>query len=168
MSFLSRTRVVVQGATATVNAATGNKLTFAPTTPVVITRWGFIATTALDTGTITAALDFRPTVGSDTNRVDGATADGIDTAGGAMTATAAQLAVGKGVYHNVKQAATGLLGGAMEVVPGQEVVIDLTAETVGAGSLIPFIEYTMLPFQQGTPATTGSAGTNQLVNMTSL
>ena len=136
---------------------TEDKVAWAPTHPVDIVRWGYVVDTVLGDTTLVAALDFRPTIGSDTNRVNGATNSTtfIDTAGGVLTAVVA-TAVGKGEFHNVNP--------PLQVDPGEEVVIELTAAPA-SGNGFWFIEYEVQPFVGDTNVTAGDFS-NRIANMT--
>src|SRR5216684_1341619 len=110
-----------------ISVATGDVLGWAPGAPIVVVRWGFVATTLVNdaVNALKLTLDLRVTAGTDTGRVTGATttlqgATGYnasnqpnlfaDTAGGSLTlvASASQVAAGKGVWHDMNpQAATG-------------------------------------------------------------
>lgn len=100
-----------------------NVLIFAPWRPVRVIRWGMVCITTVNdsTNALTLTCDLRPTAGSDTNRVTGATtvvaaqsgwnasnlpAFYYDAAGGSITLTAStsQVAAGAAVYHNVNPA----------------------------------------------------------------
>lgn len=145
----ANSKVVSPASAATMNA-TGDKFTFTPAKPVDVVRWGLIATVAM-TGSAVVALDHRPTAGSDTGRVDGAVdANGVDTAGGTITAGA--VAQGKGVYHN--------LSSPLRVDVGEEVVVQVTT-AAGAGSAVPFVEYIERPFVGD-----ANSGDSRIANMT--
>ena len=138
-------------------ASTEDKLTFAPLMPIDIVRWGYVVDTILgDTNTV-LAMDFRPTVGSDTARVNGATDSTtfIDTAGGVLTAVVA-TAVGKGDFHNVNP--------PLQVDPGEEVVIEMTTAPA-SGTAFFFIEYEVQPFVGDSNVTAGDFS-NRIANMT--
>lgn len=135
-----------------------DKGTFAPARPVNIVRWGIIVTTLLDVGAgAVFALDFRPTIGSDTGRVDGAVSAGVDTAGGTITTGTTDVAVGKGLYHDVNP--------PLKVDPGEQVVFQAVdaPDTGGAGFL--FIEYEEEGFSGGSPAAALSLA-NRISNLT--
>lgn len=109
---------------------------WSPGAPAMVLRWGVIATTTVNDGSngLKLTCDLRPTAGSDTGRLKGATytvasQGGYNAAaspafyidyggtgttlglgGGSitLTASATQIVAGKGVYHNVNpQAPTG-------------------------------------------------------------
>lgn len=138
-----------------------DKVSWAPARPVNIVRWGFIVDTLLDVGAALVAheMDLRPAVGSDTSRVNGATdADGVDTAGGSITLPATDIAVGKGVFHDVSP--------KLLVDPGEEVVIQCSVAPDTGGTGFYFIEYEQEAFHSGgSPATALSFG-NRLSNLT--
>lgn len=137
--------------------ATDDEVKWAPGKPIDVVRWGFIITTALDVGAgFGAALDLRPTVGSDTDRVNGDSSGTTDTGGGTITATA-DVAVGAGLYHNVDP--------PLEVDPGEELVLQITdaADTSGAGYF--FVEYEERPFVGDSNVTAGDPS-NRIDNMT--
>ncbi len=135
-------------------AVTEDKYSFAPAMPIAIVRWGTInnSTTVVGSGKFTC--DLRPTAGSDSSRVTGSIASGVDTQGGTLTMAA--TAAGKGNYHNLSQ--------PMIVCPGQEVVF---ATSTGATSGTGFIwfEYAKLPFQ-GDSGLTSLQDANLIYNMT--
>lgn len=138
-------------------ATAEDKATWAPPYPVDIVRWGFIVDTVLGNTSTVIALDFRPTIGSDTDRVNGATDSTtfIDTAGGVLTNSEA-TAVGAGVYHNVKP--------PLQVDPGEEVVIQATGAP-SSGTAFFFIEYEVQPFVGDSNVTAGDFS-NRISNMT--
>lgn len=142
-------------------ATAEDKVFWAPARPVNIVRWGFIMDVPLDVGTALVAheLDLRPTIKSDTDRVEGATdSDGVDTAGGSITLPATDIAAGKGVFHNVSP--------KLLVDPGEEVVIQCSVAPDTSGDAFYFIEYEQEPFHSGgSPAPALSLG-NRLSNMT--
>lgn len=140
---------VEKSAAATSIASTGDKFTFTPTKPVDVVRWGFIADVAV-TGSPVIAMDKRPTAGSDTGRVDGATASGVDTAGGSISPGA--ISQGKGVYHN--------LSGLLSVNPGEQLVAQVTT-AAGAGTGTFFVEYYERSFVGD-----AKSGQNRIANMT--
>jgi hypothetical protein len=124
-----------------------------PATPIKIVRWGLVVTSLLDVGAgFAAAMDFRPTAGSDTDRVNGAVASGIDTAGGTITTTA-DVAAGDGLYHELSQ--------PLEVLPGEQVVIQITDAADTAGTGLFWVEYEEEPFAAAYAGTS-----SRLVNMT--
>ena len=132
-------------------------LTWAPAMPVDIVRWGYIVDTVLGASVLVVAMDFRPTKGSDTARVNGAT-DGttfIDTAGGTLT-PGVSTAVGKGEFHNVNP--------PLQVDPGEEVVIEITTHPT-SGDAHFFIEYEVQPFVGDSNVTAGDFS-NRIANMT--
>ena len=138
-------------------ASTEDKLTFAPLVPIDIVRWGFVADVVMGDANTVLAMDFRPTIGSDTARVNGATDSTtfIDTAGGVLTGTAT-TAVGKGEYHNVNP--------PLQVDPGEEVVIEMTTAPA-SGNAFFFIEYEVQPFVGDSNVTAGDFS-NRIANMT--
>lgn len=159
--------------------AAGDKLIYSPSRPVRIVRWGFLCTTTVNDATNALKLtgDVRVTVGSDTGRVGGSTAtvqaaSGYnaagqpalfqDTAGGSLTltASASQVAAGKGVYHFMNpQAGSGspaiypAVDGTQKadtqlvIYPGQEFIIKSNATAPAAGAGVYFVEIEELPFQ---------------------
>lgn len=127
-------RVITNPAIGTTGAyigvsAAADILRYSPPTPILILRWGLLATTTINdaTNALKMTCDLRPTVGSDVGRLTGATftvavGAGYNAAGqpafyvdyggagttlglggGSITLTAgtSQLAAGKGVFHNV-------------------------------------------------------------------
>ena len=156
---LRHTKVIPDDGHGTVITLTtaADKGTFAPARPVNIVRWGIIVTTLLDVGAgAVFSLDFRPTIGSNTGRVVGSVSGGVDTAGGSITLSA-DVAVGKGVYHDVNP--------PLKVNPGEQVVVDASdaPDTGGAGYL--FFEYEEEGFSGGSPAPAGSLA-NRISNLT--
>jgi hypothetical protein len=163
-------------------------LTIRPSRPIAVLRWGFICTTLVNDGTNALALtfDWYPLAGSNSNRVVGATttlqsqtgwnasalpAFYTDLAGGSITftASASQIAAGKGAYHQINpqtkmppnDASTNPVpspdtafvpGGGMQslgltVYPGQEVRMRLVSTAPTAGAIVPFVHYFPLAFQ---------------------
>ena len=49
-------------------ATAGDKAFITPSSPIKVIRWGYIVTTVLGNTNLVAALDYRPTAGSDTDR----------------------------------------------------------------------------------------------------
>lgn len=137
--------------------ATGDKLLFAPAQPIEVYRFGFQTIEAMDpdAGGFVIALDIRPTIGSDTSRTE------VETI---TRADADTVAAGKVVYKDViiaVAAAAGddtLTGGATtqtstlnvgpsgpkHVMPGQEIVIEVTNAVGAASTGYVFIEYAEL------------------------
>lgn len=144
-------------------ASTGDKAVYTPSMPIRIIRWGSIWDVAPTVTAPVLELDFRPTAGSDTNRVAGSVASGIDTAGGTITCPAiagAGMTQGAGVFHNVNAGPLSASGPEGFVVfPGQQVVYKVaTAATAGSGFF--FMEYEYLAFQGD--ANTPGVGTQSL------
>lgn len=118
--------------------ATGDKFAYAPVVPVDIYRWGYqtIAAQDPDAGGFVLALDFRPTLGSDTDRVEVATITRADA-----EVAAAGSVVFNEIIKNVAQATLPGIGsylnvagtGPLRLEPGQEAVIEVT-NAVGAAS----------------------------------
>lgn len=130
--------------------STGDKYIFTPANPIDVYRWGLITNALLDVGAgFVLALDFRPTAGSDTNRVEMST----------ISTGTTDVAAGKMVYNQAigadndgETAEDGTLRnvaptGPIECDPGEELVIEVTnaADTAGTGYV--FIEYVELPAQ---------------------
>lgn len=137
-----------------------DKVWFAPARPINVVRWGFIIDTLLDVGSALVAheMDLQPDVGSSSNRVNGATdSDGVDTAGGSLTLSADDIAVGLGVYHDVSP--------KFLVDPGEQIVIQCSVAPDTGGTAFYFIEYEEEPFSGGDPATALSFA-NRISNMT--
>lgn len=188
MSLFTLSSVLNTGAEPGVTVAAGAKLLLAPTTPVAVLRWGFICTTLVNdaSNALKLSLDWHPTVGSAASSVVGATtvtataaqwnasnqgAFATDLAGGSitLTASASQIAAGKGVYHLMQpqtkmppnDASTNPVpspdtafvpgGGEMSlgltVYPGQEVLLNSNATAPGAGAGIFFIHFWHLAFE---------------------
>ena len=163
-TFIERHTVVfpIQGGDALpteILAATAeDKAIFAPARPVNIVRWGYIVTTVLGDTTQVLAMDFIPKTGFgdlSTDRVNGAVAAGVDTAGGTITSGVA-TAVGDGHFHNVVP--------KLQVDPGEAVVIEATAAPA-SGDYYIFIEYEEEGFSGGLPGVAGS-DSNRIANVT--
>lgn len=179
----------VEGAAITTSANGGSDLiTIRPTRPIAILRWGVIATTLVNdaVNALVLTFDWYPTAGSNSNRVTGATttlssqtgwnasalpAFFTDLAGGSITftASASQLAAGKGAYHQINPqtkmppndsstnpvpspdtafvAGGGMASIGLTVYPGQEVRMRLNATAPTAGAIVPFVHYYALAFQ---------------------
>ncbi len=151
---------------------TGDKAAFTPNFPCRIIRWGIIWDVAPTVTPPVLTLDFRPTAGSNTNRVTGLVTAGVDAAGGTITSPAIGAAgtlQGQGLYHNVQAAVISASGyDGFVLFPGQQAVLTVsTAATAGSG--FPFIEFETLAFV-GDSKTPGvgsqSFGTNPIQNMT--
>lgn len=146
---------------------TGDKLVFTPNAPVRIIRWGIIVDTSFTVTAPKLTMDFRPTAGSNTNRVTGSVSNGIDTAGGSIQSPAIGqpgTLQGQGLYHNVVAAVLGAASGldGFVLFPGQQAVVNVaTAATAGTGFI--FIDYETLPFQ-GDPSTPGVGTQTTTVN----
>lgn len=154
LANLHSTYFYPQSSTYTSVTSAADVLWFHPGRPVQIIRWGIIATTAVADATNGLKLtgDLRPTAGSNTNRVTGAsnTSTLVDTAGGSLSVPAAttQIAAGKGAYHNVQSPGAPALEAAVTefvVWPGQEFVIAVQATAPAAGAGYFFVEYKELP-----------------------
>ena len=140
--------------------STGDKFTFTPGGPVNIVRWGVIADALIDVGAgAVFTLDYRPTAGSDTGRVNGSTSAGDDTAGGSLSTGTTDVAAGKGIYREVNQ-----VPGPFKLAPGEQAVFEVTDAADTAGTGFVFIEYEVEGFT-GDPALTTLAQ-NRIVNMT--
>lgn len=135
-------------------AGTGDKFSIAPASPIAIVRWGTInnGTTVVGSGKFTG--DLRVTAGSDSGRVTGSIASGVDTQGGTLTPAA--TAAGKGNYHNLSQPCI--------VCPGQEFVITQSV-TLTSGTGYLWVEFAQLPFQ-GDAALTSLQDANLIFNLT--
>jgi hypothetical protein len=160
--------------------STGDKLVFTPNFPARVIRWGIIWDTAPTVTPPVLTLDFRPTAGSNTNRVTGSSSTstvngktvGLDVAGGSITCPAigsAGALQGQGLRHDVVAAVLAASGyDGFVIFPGQQGVIEVsTAATAGTGWI--FLEFETLAFV-GDPATPGigtqSFGTNPIQNIT--
>lgn len=134
--------------------ATGDKYIFTSPVPIDVYRWGFITIEAMDpdAGGFVLALDYRPTVGSDTSRVE---------VGSITRADANTVAAGAVVYHDltlaVAESTTAGLGattqrinvgpdGPYRVEPGAELVIEVTNAVGAASTGYVWIEYVQQPF----------------------
>lgn len=181
--LLQEYRVPAEGSNAYVTITAADLMWLAPARPLVVVRWGFICTTTCTTTPPVFTLDLRPTVGSNTNRVTGATttvastqgynAQGqpalfSDAAGGSLTTTTLPVA-GVGVFHDMNPQ-TGSGSPALYppytvkqpedtqlmVFPGQELVLKCaTAPAAGAGIL--FIQARDLPVQYDRNVAGGTA-----------
>ena len=137
---------------------TGDKWVLTPARPINIIRWGIVADALIDVGAgMVVALDFRPTAGSDSGRVNGATSSGRDTAGGTLSTGTTDVAAGSGSYRDlVPVAASGLSAtgtgeyGGFQVDPGEQAVFEVTdaADTAGSSGVL-FVEYVTMPAGQG-------------------
>lgn len=117
--------------------STADVLTYTPTAPGKVIRYGFIMTEdASSTDPFVVTLDLRPTTKSDTNRVEKAalTVASGDSAG----ADAGNL-----YYEDVN----------VDVAVGQEVVVEVQG-AVAAGAGVIFIHFIREPFQPN-PGGTG-------------
>lgn len=132
--------------------ATGDKFIYTPASKSEIYRFGFIADAAMDpdAGGFVLALDWRPTAGSDTDRVEKATITRADTE---------TVAAGKLVYADVVIAvaqATGVDGslvnvgpsGPLVVMPGEQAVVEVTNAVGAAATGYIFIEVMELAFDK--------------------
>ena len=131
--------------------ATGDKFGFAPIQPIDIYKFGWIAYQAVDpdAGGLVVALDRRPTVGSDTDRVE------IDvlTRANAQTIVAGQVTYREVVLAdtNGETAEDGMLrnvgpSGPCRINPGEEAVLEVTNAAGVAATGVMFIEYAELAF----------------------
>lgn len=135
----------------------GDAFKFSPTVPVDVVRWGFTVTTTAQVGAGMAVTgDWRPTVGSDTNRVTGSVSGGVDTGLGSITASA-DIAAGKMAYHECSS--------PFEVDPGEEVVLKVSNAADTAGVARFFIEYIVKPFV-GDSGVTAGGESNRIANAT--
>lgn len=143
---------------------------FRPSTPVTVFRWGFMNSDdgIIDVGTtMIVALDWRPTAGSDTGRVELST----------ITTGTTDVAVGTGLYSEfgaveiggvLPAATTGVdgstvhaalsgswqdntvLGYPIKVNPGEELVFEVTnAADTNADLVTCFLHYIQEPFVNG-------------------
>jgi len=191
---LHLTEISVGGGSATFTSvtSTGTVLSLRPTRPAQIIRWGFIAATVVDDATypLTLTGNLRPVIGSTSNQTVGSTntvqsaTNGYnaagqpalysDVAGGSLTltASASQVAAGKGVYHTMNPQApasgsyypvpgsTQPADTQLVVYPGQEFAIVIGATAPNAGTGVFFVEYKPLPFQGAQYNTAGQSVTN--------
>ena len=127
-----------------------DKCILTPSKPIKVIRWGYIATTVLGSSALVAALDFRPTAGVDTARVD--------AWGGTITPGHA-TARGTGVQHTLTTGEGDRDAPIPEavVVPGEELVIQVTT-VASSGAVYWFIEYQPLSNSEFSYLTTGSSG----------
>lgn len=117
--------------------AAADTVLFTPSRPIRVFRWGIIPTVLLDVGAgFVAALDLRPTIGSDTGRTN---------PGGTITRTA-DVAVGAGVYNDLS--ASGLTP-PIDVDPGEQLVFEVSDAADTGGTIIAFAHYLERPFVQG-------------------
>lgn len=121
-------------------AVAADVVTFTPTKPVDVLRFGLIVTTATATGTdLNLELDWRPTAGSETDR---------ETI--ASLSPTASVEQGKGLYKDVVADNDPDAGSApkrVQVDPGEQLVVEV--ETAGAADSegVVFIEYVERAFQ---------------------
>ena len=141
------------GASDSLNA-TGDAMTFTPTSPVEIIGFGYIVTTSVNDGGgdgFIVKLDKRPTAGSDASRGDGDLGTLTLT-----TAQAASLAAGDSVQSKRGGAGIEKNGGSGEfagpapveaanvLLPGEQAVLEITDAVSTAGDGLPFILYRRL------------------------
>lgn len=132
--------------------ATGDKFIYTPACKAEVYRFGFIADAAMDpdAGGFVLALDHRITAGSDTGRTEKQTITRAD---------AETVAAGKLVYADViipvAQAAQvdgSLLdvgpSGPLVVMPGEQVVIEVTNAVGAASTGYVFLEVMELAFEK--------------------
>lgn len=137
---------------------TGDKFAYAPAAPIAIFKWGVLANALIDVGAgMILTMDKRVTIGSDTNRVTGSTSSGVDTAGGSLSTSTTDISQGKGIYRVLSQ--------PLIIVPGYEVVVQVSdaADTAGTGYI--WFEYASLPFA-GDSNLTSLQDANLIYNMT--
>lgn len=141
--------------------STGDKATITPTNPIRVTKWGFLSADTDGSGIVdvgvglVVSMDKRPTVYSDTNRVE------IDT-----ITTTADVALGAGLYSDLVSGFSGsstavdgsTLNNApsspatgvavpVDVYPGQQLVFEVKdAADTDADNVIFWVEYIELPF----------------------
>ena len=128
--------------------ATGDKFAYAPKRPAKVWRFGIQAAAALDpdAGGFDLALDLRPTMGSDTSRVEKVVLNRAD----AETVAAGQIVYKDVVLAVAESSVTGLSAisnkvnvgpdGPLDVSPGQEVVLEVTNALGAAGTGIVWME----------------------------
>ena len=130
----------------------GDKFIYTPVTTAHIYRYGYITNTSQDpdAGGFVLALDHRPTAGSDTGRTEKQTITRAD---------ADVLAAGRCVYADVVinvAEVTAIDGskfnvdpaGPLTVIPGQEVVIEVTNAMGAAATGYVFLEVMELAFEK--------------------
>jgi hypothetical protein len=148
--------------------ANGIKMEIMPTWPIQVLKWGGVVTTAITTNPLQVRCNFRPTAGSATGEVQGATASGVDTAGGQISLSTALGVAGRAFEHVVSQApiSASSFGGVtsgLVVLPGQSVTLEAFGTAPGAGAVAYSLEYVELPVPGGVSATAtvsgGSRGT---------
>lgn len=144
--------------------STGDKFYVAPAVPIDIYRWGIITQDLLDVGAgFTISMEFRPTVGSDTDRAAKQTIDRTtDVAAGTVLYRDVILAVaqasGDDTLTGGTTTQTSLLNvgpaGPLHVRPGEEVVFEVTdaADTAGTGRI--WVEYVESDFALANAVTT--------------
>lgn len=193
MSFLGNlhhriTNPSAGGTAAYVSVAAGDVFRYSPPAPVQVIRWGFIATTTVNdaTNALKLTCDLRPTAGSDTGRLKGAsykisasagynssngqdfyvdyggTGTTLGLGGGSITLTASttQVVAGKGVFHNVNpQAPTGstVASGVITALSGQYPAVS-TANTPPGGVDTQFVVYPGQELVIASQATAPGAG----------
>lgn len=146
--------------------STGDKARWAPTHPLRILRWGYqnLDDAIIDVGTqFKVALDWRPTVKSDTNRAE------IDTISTGTT----DVPQGEGRFSDLVGGFSGSSTGSdgstvyqapsnddqsapdgFKVYPGEELVFEvLDAADTDADEIQFFVEYVDLPWSLGRSAT---------------
>lgn len=160
--------VVVRSSAATMTGSngpvvltsTGDKFTLSAWAPMRLLKWGFLVDgVAIVTGgtNLVLSLDFRPTAGSDTNRVNG-----VDTL--TITDPNSAFVLGTGGYRDPWTLATtattpaSQLGGQpgatepivsgqqqLQLSAGQQWVIKVGTAVTTSGQVTLFIEYVLLP-----------------------
>lgn len=156
--------------------ATGDKAVFTPPCPVLVTRWGYVARSLLDVGAgAVFTCDWRPTAGSDTNRVNGSTtgtptfahSEHADLGGGSISTSTTDSAAGTGRYHPIRTTTNVVdsIPGPLPVYPGEELVFECTDAADTAGLDIQFfVEYEQRPFQGDSSLAEGNS--NLVASMT--
>lgn len=163
---VSTTATPTGSAGAVVVTTTGDKYIYTPAAPIRLRKWGIVFSTSLSTGAggLILKLDYRPTAGSDTARVN------KDTLTVAINNTT--YVAGKGVYrdpYTTSAQTTGndnstVYSGQTDIVfkPGEQLVIqvDTAASTTGQGFL--WVEFDVLPISKPSGYGTTDAGTVSL------
>lgn len=142
-----------KGSSTTADATTianGIKTEIMPMYPIQVTAWGGVITTTITINPLQVRGNFRPTAGAAGGEVVGATASGIDTAGGSISLSTALGVAGRAFVHDVVQAAPSStpeisVGGGLLVKPGQSFTLEAFGTAPAAGACAFWVEYVEFP-----------------------
>lgn len=125
-------------------SGTGDTLVFRPSQPIDITRFGLLAASALDVGSMVVELQIEKLDGTGTQVVDSFTLT-VDKALGDVVVKTVDRGGGQSTGVDGSKVVTAP-GGPIRVVPGQQAVIAIT--TAGtSGNAYGFINYLTQPFE---------------------